>query len=165
MKKIKWLMLLLLLTGCGKVEQVKEIEDVEQVEDVEDVDDMTISLTQHAQMDEQKTYKVIYEGELVLEVKQDYLINKVCLEFQKYYDDTDIEIAYRGKTYIDGVFKYGKYEVKLDTITGEYYYMGVGANDSFELGFKGNKLTYWLRSKNTATLIINKIYIETGERH
>lgn len=162
MKKIKWLMLLLLLTGCSKVEteQKEEKEVVEEVEEVQEEKEKTIYLTQHAQMDEQKTYRVIYEGELVLEVKQDYLINKVCLEFQKYYEDTDIEITYRGKTYIDGVFKYGKYEVKLDTITGEYFYMGVGGNDSFELDFKGNKLTYWLRSKKTATLIINKIYME-----
>lgn len=144
----------ILLVGCSKQEDNnKYTSSKPATSEKEEPKQETIHLTEHAQMEEKKQYDIIFDGELKLEVKNNYIVDYVAMTFE-----TDEPVQYRNRSYIDGEFRYGNYVVKLDTITSEYYYMGVGAKDSFQLEFKGNQLRYWLRSN--ATLIINKIYLE-----
>lgn len=145
----------ILLVGCTKQEDNNKYTSskTQESEKEEPKQQETIYLTEHAQMEEKKQYNIIFDGELKLEVKNDYIIDHVAMTFEN-----DEPVQYRDRSYIDGEFRYGNYVVKLDTITSGYYYMGVGAKDSFQLEFKDNQLRYWLRSN--ATLIINKIYLE-----
>lgn len=163
MKLLVILTLLFSLAGCSynssdKNSDIAVSDKEDKKEETEEVQPEVVYLTENGSMSETAigSYELVFDGEKEFKVHKDYIIDRVAIEF----DPETINLDWNA--HLSGEFRYtyaGKeYIVTLNTITIGFYYMGKGGNDSLEINTEGNVLSYWMRSTDDATFIINKVW-------
>ena len=151
--------LLLGMVGCSKKEEPKRPQVQQKEEQKEESPKIeTVILNEYGHMtSELGTYELIFDGEILLEVDDNYIIDHVAFEYdEEFFADSNI-----GTVHIEGLFTYscGKfYMTNLNTIEADFFYMGEGGGDFFQFDVKGNQIRYWLYSTGQANLRIYKIW-------
>lgn len=159
MKLILIIALLFGMVGCSKKEEpTKPQPEIKEEEPEESPKIETVVLNEYGYMDsELGTYELIYDGEILLEVDDDYIIDRLAFEYDEdFYANSEI-----GTVHIEGLFTYScnkYYMTYLNTIEANIFHMGEGGEDFFQLDVEGNQIRYWLYSTGQANLRIYKIW-------
>jgi hypothetical protein len=159
MKLILILALLFGMVGCSKKEEPSKPQEEEKEETKEESRPIkTIVLNEFGHMDsELGIYELIFDGELRFKVDDDYLMNILAFEYEEpLFSNGEI-----GTVHIEGDFVYSHnnvYLTHLNKIEGNFFYMGEGGDDFFQLNIVDNKITYSMYSTGQAVLKIYKIW-------
>lgn len=145
--------------GCTKKDEpAKSPPEIKEEEIEKKVEKETVISYEYGYMDSEfGTYELIYDGEILLEVDDDYIIDRLAFEYEEdFFANSEI-----GTVHIEGLFTYScnkYYMTYLNTIEANFFYMGEGGDDFFQLDVKGNQIRYWLYSTGQANLRIYKIW-------